>query len=562
MKQVRISFHPIATKVSITVDDRTLDTYCDLASYLGEEFLRWADRLFILLDEEINHPYALEVVGLEFHRLLISEMAEKSEMCSHFCFKEVSSRFDIDQHISELERVKRQYPAAKYPPVLQEKIACTSNVPQQAGTIFHYLDMESNESSVIRISIGEDTCIPDSTALRIVLSDHIACRFNRQRVTVFVTSEAINAFEEYVVRYLHKVPYVQKLKEAFSYLALSQMDQLLLRSLEEDRGLYMVEHLPSEISCGEVLELRVHAVPSFVGTGDIELKVSDASVLCLDGDSICGLHAGISQVEVFAPSGESIASFQLRVVQHNYVENIVITPMFDILRPNTSGQLHFFMSPENAEDAEEFDVSSSNTNVALVKRNGQVIAVGNGSSTITIKTREASASYTVHVQPIVDSIAVSPSDKLIMEDESVDLHLHVQPSDANAEKIKWTVDNEVLATITPSSNRMSCTVRAGRRVRYITNVTVQCSVDGCTASSCVQIKPYDRKEGLSITTIIATVIAGLLCWLPIIFNVPLWVATVCSIIGNINNRAGVKSFRYCLILNLIFGFISLLLYGG
>ena len=128
---------------------------------------------------------------------------------------------------------------------------------------------------------------------------------------------------------------------------------------------------------------------------------------------------------------------------------LTLTP--NTLTFNGRGQQNITVTPTPIDTTDTIIWQSSNKNVATVS-NGIVTAIGNGNCTITVTCGEASATCTVNVSGISNTVSVTGV-TLDKKTASVDvgstitLVATIQPNDATNQNMSWTSDNEPIATV-------------------------------------------------------------------------------------------------------------------
>ena len=103
------------------------------------------------------------------------------------------------------------------------------------------------------------------------------------------------------------------------------------------------------------------------------------------------------------------------------------------------------VSPENSTD--EVTWKSSNTNVATVDETGKVVAVADGSATITATAGSKSATCSVSVKTPVTNITLDKEDFAITAGESVKIGAAITPEDATNTKLTFSSSNTSVATV-------------------------------------------------------------------------------------------------------------------
>lgn len=113
-------------------------------------------------------------------------------------------------------------------------------------------------------------------------------------------------------------------------------------------------------------------------------------------------------------------------------------------------KLEYTIMPENA-GTKELEWSSENPEVATVDANGIVTGKKIGKTVITAKTKDGSgisASTTIHVTPLKVSQIETPKEISLLRALSKQIEVIFTPELADTKTLKWTSDNEDIATVT------------------------------------------------------------------------------------------------------------------
>ena len=124
-------------------------------------------------------------------------------------------------------------------------------------------------------------------------------------------------------------------------------------------------------------------------------------------------------------------------------------------------QLSATVSPDNATD-KTVTWSSSNTAIATVSDNGLVTAVAEGTTTITAKAGDKTATCTVTVSKKVipvTSVSLNKTSLALTEQETFQLSATVSPDNATDKTVTWSSSNTAVATV--SSNGLVTAVQEG-----------------------------------------------------------------------------------------------------
>lgn len=136
--------------------------------------------------------------------------------------------------------------------------------------------------------------------------------------------------------------------------------------------------------------------------------------------------------------------------------------------------------------------TSSNTGVATVDSNGKVIAVGNGTATITAKTTDGtniSKTCTVTVRTPVTGVSVSPTTLTLNVGGTYTLAKTISPSGASNQNVVWSTNNTAVATVDSSGKvtaiakgtcTITCTSSENSNYKGTCAVTVNQQATGIT----------------------------------------------------------------------------------
>ncbi len=95
---------------------------------------------------------------------------------------------------------------------------------------------------------------------------------------------------------------------------------------------------------------------------------------------------------------------------------------------------------------------SSDENVATVDEKGKVTAVGNGTATITVTSVSgnytATVAVTVKIPVEIEKISIEAEKETLTKiGESTELKVKIEPENADAQKLIWKSDNEMIAAV-------------------------------------------------------------------------------------------------------------------
>jgi len=152
-----------------------------------------------------------------------------------------------------------------------------------------------------------------------------------------------------------------------------------------------------------------------------------------------------------------------------------------LLKGNKS-KLSFTIKPSNATNT-AVTWSSSNTKVAKVDTNGNVTAIGKGTATITVKTKDgyktATCKVTVNDPIKVKSISLNTQSITIIKGRTAKLTATLNPKNATNKDVIWSSSNTKAAKVDQNGNVTAISSSAG-----LATITVK-TKDGSKTAKCI-----------------------------------------------------------------------------
>ena len=181
------------------------------------------------------------------------------------------------------------------------------------------------------------------------------------------------------------------------------------------------------------------------------------------------------------------------------VETITIKPSDLVMQLGRYQTLTAEIYPTNATN-KSVVWESSNPAVASVSQYGSVSAKSIGTATITAKSGNTIGSCTVEVKAVdVQTITISDVSLAVMEYQT--LSASIEPTDATDKTLTWSVADETIATIDPTSGKITGE-NEGTTIVYATaknGVTGQATVTvSRNAISVTSIRPNSKSKNINI----------------------------------------------------------------
>ena len=205
-----------------------------------------------------------------------------------------------------------------------------------------------------------------------------------------------------------------------------------------------------------------NAITMWVGESDVSFTVdvqpanasnknftatsSAATTASVSGSTIHASAPGSATITVKTADGGHTATVQVTVKQK--VGEISLSAGKTTLKVGESTKVTASISPENATD-KGITFTSSAATVATVDADGNVMATGAGSATITATAKDgkgASSSITLKVEEMAAGVTLEPNSLNLKENETAQLSASVQPATAS-QSIRYSSNNDAVATV-------------------------------------------------------------------------------------------------------------------
>ena len=194
----------------------------------------------------------------------------------------------------------------------------------------------------------------------------------------------------------------------------------------------------------------------------VSWKSSDSGVATVDGSGkVTAVKAGSTTITVTTTDGGKTATCSVTVTSKTVsVTGVKLDNGKLELKAGETAQLTATVEPSDASD-KSLEWTSSDAKIATVDASGKVTAVGVGSATITVKTKDGgkTATCAVTVAPVaVEGVTVDPAKSEVVEGNTVQLKATVSPADA-AQEVEWTSSDSDIATV--DKNGLVTTIKPG-----------------------------------------------------------------------------------------------------
>lgn len=227
---------------------------------------------------------------------------------------------------------------------------------------------------------------------------------------------------------------------------------LLLVSCEKEKEIAVtsvsITQASAEMYIGETVQLSATVLPSDATDKSVTWTSSKQSVATVSSTGkVTAIDEGVSTIT--ASAGGKSSTCVVTVSKKNIaVTSVTLNKSTLELVEGETETLVATVAPADATD-KTVKWSSSNPNVATVE-NGEVVAIAEGSASITATASDKSASCTVTVvkrKIEVESIELNKTSIELKTGESETLEATIKPDDATDQTVTWTTSDEAIAVV-------------------------------------------------------------------------------------------------------------------
>ena len=230
-----------------------------------------------------------------------------------------------------------------------------------------------------------------------------------------------------------------------------------------------------EVGGSAELNCTVQIIPEDATRPGVRWMSSDENVATVDENGVVTASRTGSTI-VTAVCGGTTASCTVRVII--CADELLFDAESYEMSVGQELPLPLTILPEGTNEALTW--ASSDENVVTVDENGVVTAHSGGSVTITVSGQKVSASCTVNISVLAESIVLNSSEQSLIVGQSVQLAAVVMPENASDKTVIWASSDENVATV--DENGMVHTKTAGA-------VTITASCGGISAECQITVAP-------------------------------------------------------------------------
>lgn len=215
---------------------------------------------------------------------------------------------------------------------------------------------------------------------------------------------------------------------------------------------------------GASTKIDIASLPDGVTKDMLTYKSSDTNIITIDKNGkITAVKEGSAYVTITTPTGESVKVKVIVTKETIKVTGISLNKTNVTLNVGDTLKLTATIKPNDATN-KAVTWKSSNTNVVTVSQSGKLTAVGEGTATITVTSKDGSYKATCKVTVIgkevivedttvkVTGVSLNKTNLDLIVGDTITLTATVKPSNATNKNVTWTSSNTNVATVDSAGN--------------------------------------------------------------------------------------------------------------
>ena len=210
------------------------------------------------------------------------------------------------------------------------------------------------------------------------------------------------------------------------------------------------------LSVGGTATLSYTIQPSNATNQNVIWKSNDGSIATIDvSGKVTAVKAGTTTIQVITTDGAKTASCTVTVKANVSVTGVALDDESKAitLENGQSATLKVTVQPDDASD-KGVTFTSSDDKVATVSADGVVKAVGEGTATVTVTTKDGGKTATSEITVVPATVAVTGitindnSQEVTLEvGETAVIEFTITPEDATNQTVEWTSSDETVASV-------------------------------------------------------------------------------------------------------------------
>lgn len=471
MNKIEVVINPFKLETRVNINGSPISPYSELSKYLKEPFYTWCDKVLDALSRELNDEFSVSIVSRQIEANILQGLSEECDDCVEVSHDNLTIDMPLSTRILKLKEIS--------------KISNVDFIEDQINVnLFTYDNLKSNVIdenykgfSLYNLNISMDLYSKEKLLNRsneinfvMVTSDaeaqNLYSDIKRENLNLFIIVlnggskvtkinnnficqcdyNDVNEMIMELIEFRYLTPYFVNLlnqvgEKVLDVAPILEDDIKLLKSVEPFVTVSSIESMEINTFC----PLKIKSFPENAEIPKLNFKLSNERVVNCDGKNILAIGCGHVDIEVYVQGSlEPTSKFHVNVFKRNKISNVDLEPKTIVFSVGDVKKVDYRFYPENADNQESLHWTTTDSKVATVDKDGNVVGVGPGSCYISISAEEISASCLVSVKSKISNIILSKTSTHLYIGETTNLNMEYTPKDViNNEIICETSDENV-----------------------------------------------------------------------------------------------------------------------
>lgn len=526
-----------------SLDDKPLSPYSELNNYLKEPFLSWASKLLDAAEREINDDYSLIVTSGLFERLFIESMQNEFDPCKEYktdCFQvdtSISERFDLIKKLAGKYGASYSLEEFKMPIYTDVQLSLDTMLVSSTSIENAKLIVSNDEAVVNNAKKNANGVI-----VLLISGKNKVFSIGYEKYVWEIVEDNLNEVLNSIIDRFVKIPFIVKMASLLNNVAenMDDDDKMMISLATEIDPFLSIDEIP-EIEVGNTIKLNVVSFPEGSELPNLRLVPKNGSVISVDVLNMTAIALGKTVIDIYKEE-ENIpfARKNITTFQNNFVKKIELSLATSKMGISRKQMVDISFTPVDAEDIHFVNWSVDNNNVINVSKEGEIVALNEGTAMITASTKMTSSSVKVTVLPNIKSVVSTVRQSNLYVGHTQPISVSIEPSNCFDSSYEWKSSDKTVAIVEKQDDGNTVIRATG-----IGKCTLTCVAKegGCSTSCNVSVEStFKKRENahgmLSLTALLS--VACIFCAaLEVYFVIlPVAIATcVCGVLAIIKNKS-------------------------
>lgn len=516
----------------VYVNDRPVPRVSRITQSASQPFEIWCTNICQLIQQQINGEYELIYTGRSCEARLLGQIARNYPYCKSF---RANAPIFSDTALIRLRKLSNYVQSGLSCGQLSASIHIYTDIPSlddylitprlafcRIRIILHELkDLASHSPSEPAYIILSDKNSSDSIHLSslkisrgvILHADGKQCALNI-RDGLFEEHFSLQNCITILGSYLELWTFTDILKCALETVRINESSHMYLRvkALDKQEPITQVV-LPESIEYGEIEKIKIYTIPEGAIPEEVHYRISDESVISLVKDGLKAEGIGEAVVQAYIPGRNTLATQRkISCYKRNRITSLKLSHKSIDMLEGSEFLLTFTYSPNDADDVDSVQISSSNEKIAYATNRNIIKARHEGKCVIHVTSKKVSVQCVITVYPKLLKLNINIHSIDTITGNVIKFQISRYPKTATLQKLIYTVSPSSLGRYELGANGFYASGEG------IGKLTVSAQDDNSVSVSIpVTVRPQNNSEGLS-GKIIAGIIVGIIIILYILLK--------------------------------------------